>query len=166
MAWILRSYWLLLVIPAVATFIAGCSSPETTQPEPSQTSTGNAKSDQPETPAEVVVAYYTFLGQHDTEAAAALLASEIRESQRTTPDSDFTNVSHLDNIRNISEDQEPSPNKDVPDSYQDIALVTLTYDVEYKEIITDESGTTTRFVYVGRESDAAPWRIVSIGTGP
>ena len=48
----------------------------------------------------------------------------------------------------------------------DVTQVALTYDVVYKHVITEDSGTATRFVYVGRTSNSAPWLIVSIGTGP
>jgi hypothetical protein len=45
------------------------------------------------------------------------------------------------------------------------------FQVEYDLIIPREAATETvgsqiRFVYVGRQSAQAPWRILSVGTGP
>jgi hypothetical protein len=115
-------------------------------------------------PSDTVTAYYSAIGAHDASTAAELLAPEIRQQYQSGPDSDFTNVMSVTNIRDITEAVVSAPA--IPAGYQDVTQVALRYDVVYKHVITEMSGTSTRFVYVGRTSSTAPWLIVSIGTGP
>jgi hypothetical protein len=116
------------------------------------------------TPSDSVIAYYTAIGRHDATSAARLLAPEIRQSYESSPDSDFNNVVSLTNIRDVKEGVVPPPG--VPAGYHDITQVALDYDVMYKQVITEHSGTSSRFVYVGRSAGSARWLILAIGTGP
>jgi hypothetical protein len=112
-----------------------------------------------------VTAYYSAIGHHDTSSAAQLLAPEVRQHYQSAPDSDFTNVVSLANIRDVKEGVIALPGG-IPAGYQDVTQVALAYDVVYKQAITETSGRHIRFVYVGRTSGSAPWMILSIGTGP
>lgn len=140
--------------------------PASTAPTESSSTGVDAAADLPQSPDEAVTSYYNALGRHDADEARGLLAPEIREFQESSPDSDFKNVVSLDNIHTVGQRTDPPLSSALPSGYQDITLVTVEYDVVYKEVITDVSGPTVRFVYVGRASATEPWLIVSIGTGP
>ncbi len=112
------------------------------------------------TPAGVVTAYYEAAAHHDSNAAAALLAPEIRSQY-----SDFSNLVSLTDLGDIHTAVVPAP-ANLPSGYSDITQVAVTYTATFKKVIAAGNGTQTRFVYVGRRTASDTWRILSIGTGP
>jgi hypothetical protein len=154
----------LVRVVAAALFAASCSSASSSSASSSSASS-SSPSTSPRTASDAVTAYYTALGRHDKSTAEQLLAPEVRALYESTADSDFTNVAHLTNMRDVKEGVVPLPGG-IPPGYQDVTQVALQYDVVYNRVVTEHSGTSTRFVYVGRTGSAAPWRILTIGSGP
>jgi hypothetical protein len=50
--------------------------------------------------------------------------------------------------------------------FTNIQQALVTFDATYKKVYGATSGPQTRFVYIGRQGAAGPWRILGIGTGP
>ena len=50
--------------------------------------------------------------------------------------------------------------------FTSIQQAVVTFDATYAKVYGSADGHQTRFVYVGRQGAAGPWRILGIGTGP
>ena len=109
-------------------------------------------------PREVVTHYYDRLAHGDVDGAREVLTDD-GAAQQNLLDGDFRNLSRIDHVT------VGQPHQTVYPPYTDVVEITVNYDAEYKEILTQRSGHVTRFVLVGRRA-GGPWRIFSIGSGP
>ena len=140
-----------LVLMAAA-LISGCG-----------TNTGAAKradlSNLPST--QIVETYYKSIAAGDYSTAKDCLSDEIGQQHINAPDSDFKNIKKLTDLK-VSP---AAPIKLYGKNFEQVQ-VTAEYGVEYKKVISSNSGNQIRFIYLAKKEKDSPWKIISIGTGP
>jgi len=143
---------ILGLVLMVITLISGCG-----------TTTGTAKSVDLSnlTATQVVETYYNSIVTGDYSMAKDCLSSEIGQQYVNSSDSDFENIKSLIDLK-VSP---AAPIKLYGRNFDEMQ-VTAEYVVEYKKVITSNSGKQIRFIYVGKKEKDSPWKIISIGTGP
>ena len=130
--------------------VGGCSAPAASAPQPSAKST--------------VTSYFAAVGAHRWTQADALLSPSLEKKQSTAPDGDQENTLALTAVR-LNINPAPFAQGEYP-GFSDIQQALVTFDARYKKVYGSTSGPQARFVYVGRQGAAGPWRILGIGTGP
>lgn len=143
---------ILGLVLVVVTLISGCG-----------TTSGAAKSVDVSnlTATQVVETYYRNIATGDYATAKDCLSNEIGQQYVNSPDSDFKNIKRLTYLK-VSP---AAPIKLYGKNFDEMQ-VTAEYVVEYKKVITSNSGKQFRFIYVGKKEKDSPWKIISIGTGP
>jgi hypothetical protein len=133
-------------------------------------STSSATASISSTPQSTVHAYYQAIGLHHWKIAASFLQPSQRSSFYNAPDSDRNNTVSLSDI-NASKGAKatlgnPAVYGNQYPGYSDIWQVFVTYGTTYKHVYGAESGSQSRFIYLGRKHGSGPWQILEIGTGP
>jgi hypothetical protein len=129
---------------------SGCSAPTPTTQRPSAGST--------------VSSYFAAVDAHQWTEANALLSPSIQRTYSTAPDSDRANTLSVKSVH-VRVSPAPFARGDYP-GFTNIQQALVTFDATYKKVYGSTDGPQTRFVYVGRQGAAGPWRILGIGTGP
>jgi hypothetical protein len=131
--------------------VSGCSTPVATTHPLSARST--------------VTSYYAAVNAHRWTKASSLLSTSQRRESSAYPDSDRRNTVSVTGVRVKVRPAPPATRGDFPGStHLQVALVT--FDAVYRKVYGSASGPQVRFVYVGRQGAAGPWRILGIDTGP
>lgn len=112
-------------------------------------------------PQKIVEAYYKSLAEGNYVAAKKYLSEDIDQSVYTAEDSDFKNLHTLYNLQ-VSQETPVQVNGN---NYKEVQVVAQ-YNAAYKKIITSDNGVQVRYLYVAQKTKDAPWKIISIGTGP
>ena len=110
---------------------------------------------------QVVQDYYRCVAHHNVREAAQLLTSNLSSLEKSAPDSDFNNIERISNVR-ITQPY----NIRLDDQYKDEVQVVATYSARFRHVVTAQSGSQTRFIYLGRNDSSQPWLIIAIGSGP
>ncbi|WP_042333231.1 DUF4829 domain-containing protein [Desulfosporosinus meridiei] len=113
------------------------------------------------TPTQIVETYYNSIATGDYSTAKNCLSDEIVQQYVNYPDSDFTNIKKLTDIK-VSV---AAPIKLHGKNFDEVQ-VTAKYVAEYKKVMTSDNGKQVRFIYVAKKEKDSPWKIISIGTGP
>jgi hypothetical protein len=116
-------------------------------------------------PRDLVTTYYMSLEQGDKGTARACLAPSLALLEERAPDSDFNNIQSIRNV-SLGQDEKAGAVGTSFSSYFDLREIAVEFDVTYKTVVTAYSGHRVAFVLVGKETKDAPWKIVSIGSGP
>lgn len=116
-------------------------------------------------PHDLVSTYYTSLEKGDKGTARNCLAFSLALLEETAPDSDFNNIQSIRNV-SIGQEEEAGTAGTSFSSYFALREIAVQFDVTYKKVVTAASGHRVAFVLVGKETNDAPWRIVSLGSGP
>ena len=126
--------------------VSGCSASTSTTQQPTALST--------------VSSYFAAVNAHKWMEADALLAPSI---QRTYSTAVYNTLS----VTRVHVRVSPAPfaREDYP-GFVSVQQALVTFDATYKKVYGSTDGPQTRFVYVGRQGAAGPWRILGIGTGP
>jgi len=111
-----------------------------------------------------VSSYFAAVNAHQWTEANALLAPSIRVMYSTALDSDQSNTLSVTRVH-VRVYPAPVARRDYP-GFSNIQQALVTFDATYKKVYGSTDGPQTRFVYVGRQGAAGPWRILGIGTGP
>ena len=112
-------------------------------------------------PRDLIQTYYKSIAMHNKKVAIACLAPEYRLQVVGSDDWEGRNVLLLSELK-ISGPHSIALNNS---NYKELQL-TADYEVTYKHVITENSGHSTRFIYVGKKYRDSSWKIISIGTGP
>ena len=119
----------------------------------------------PQISAEATVqAYFAAVGAHRWAEATGLLTPSLAKAQLASPDSDRKNTLTLTAVH-VEVRSAPFERGAYP-GFSDIRQSLVTYAATYREVYGSTDGPQVRFVYVGRQGAAGPWRILEIGTGP
>jgi uncharacterized membrane protein len=113
------------------------------------------------TPQQLVETYYRSIAAGDLETARSCLSPGLLSIMNQAVDSDFINLVSLSNLRVSSAAHIKLDSKNF-----DEVQVAAEYDAVHKKILTSNDGHQIRFIYVGKSTRDAPWKIISIGTGP
>jgi len=130
--------------------VTGCSAPTPTTQQPSARST--------------VSSYFAEVNAHQWAEANALLSPSVQRTYSTAPNSDRSNTLSVTRVQ-VRVSPAPFARGDYP-GFTNIQQALVTFDATYKKVYGSTDGPQTRFVYVGRQGTAGPWRILGIGTGP
>jgi hypothetical protein len=130
--------------------VSGCSAPTSTTQQPSARST--------------VSSYFAAVNAHQWTEADALLSPSVQRTYSTAPDSDRSNTLSVTRVH-VRVSSAPFARGDYP-GFTNIQQALVTFNATYKKVYGSTDGPQTRFVYVGRQGAAGPWRILGIGTGP
>jgi hypothetical protein len=130
--------------------VSGCSAPTPPMQQPSARST--------------VSSYFAAVNAHQWTEVDALLSPSLQRTYSTTPDSDRSNTLSVTGVH-VRVGPAPFARADYP-GFTNIQQAIVTFDATYKKVYGSTDGPQTRFVYVGRQGAAGPWRILGIGTGP
>lgn len=112
-------------------------------------------------PQKIVEAYYKNLAAGDYDTAKKYLSEDIDKSVYTSEDSDFKNLHALYNLQVSKE----TPIQLTRKNYKEVQVVAQ-YHAAFKKVITSENGVQVKYLYVAQKTKDAPWKIISIGTGP
>ncbi|HHW40462.1 MAG TPA: DUF4829 domain-containing protein [Syntrophomonadaceae bacterium] len=141
---------LLIVILLTSVFQTGCLFEKS--PPPKVDGLG---------PQKLVETYYRSVSRGDLATARACLSGDLLPLMNSAEDSDFNNLVALWNLKVSEARPIPLYGKNI-----DEVQVVVEYNAVYRKVITSGNGRQMRFVYVARKTKDAPWKIISIGTGP
>ncbi|MBF6614727.1 MAG: DUF4829 domain-containing protein [Chloroflexi bacterium] len=130
--------------------VSGCSAQTPTTQQPSARST--------------VSSYFAAVNAHQWTEADALLSPSVQRTYSTAPDSDRSNTLSVTSMH-LRVSPAPFARGDYP-GFTNIQQALVTFDATYKKVYGSTDGSQTRFVYIGRQGAAGPWRILGIRTGP
>jgi Domain of unknown function (DUF4829) len=124
----------------------------------------SASTAQPPTAESTVSTYLAAVNAHHWTEADVLLSPSVQRTYSTAPDSDRSNTLSVTGVH-VKVSPAPFARGDYP-GFTNIQQALVTFDATYKKVYGSTDGPQTRFVYVGRQGAAGPWRILGIGTGP
>ena len=111
-------------------------------------------------PQQLVELYYHSVAKYDFATARTCLSDEMAQ-EMYDESSDLLNATKLSGL-NVSKE---SHIKLYGKNYDEVQVV-AEYDAVYKRVFGSVNGHQIRFIYVGKKTKDAPWKIISIGTGP